>query len=94
MDLNQFANPELLALGGGIFAANFIFPKIVDKLSGNPQVGDWADYIGNGLLIAAGSLLIAKSKDKNLKSVGMAVGAVGVSNFVGMIYNAMTKGAN
>jgi len=92
MKVSKVVDPKLIGMGLGVFAATFISAQMVDYLDDQPAVGEYAREIAGAVLTVGGSLLMGT---KDTKTVGLAMGAAGVSTVAsGIVRRLMGKPAS
>lgn len=76
MKVSNVVDPKLIGMGLGVFGATFLSAQLVDYLDDQPTVGEYAREIAGAILTVGGSLLMG---NKETKTIGLAMGATGVS---------------
>lgn len=78
MKFDKVVDPKLIGMGLGVFGATFLSTQMVDMLGDQPTpfVREYAREITGALLTVGGTFLMG---GRETKTVGLAVGAAGVS---------------
>jgi hypothetical protein len=88
MKMSNVVDPKLIGMGLGVFAATFLSAQLVDKLDDQTGfVGDYAREIAGAVLTVGGSLLMG---NKETKTIGLAMGATGVSTVASGLVRRIT----
>ena len=88
-DVKNIIDPKLLGMGVGVFAAGFAKDQVADALSQvrNNTLREFAlEVTGVGLAVV-GTMLMG---NRDLKNIGLAVGAVGISSVASGLYRRVT----
>lgn len=87
MKASKLVDPQLIGMGLGVFGATFLSAQLVDFLDDQPTVGEYAREIAGAVLTVGGSLLMA---NKETKTIGLAMGATGVSTVASGLVRRLT----
>lgn len=88
--MKQVVNPELIPMGLGVFGSTFLATQLGDLLEqqANPLVVEYRRELVGAILTVGGTLMMRGSKE--LRTVGMAIGATGVAAIVsGLVRRVM-----
>lgn len=79
LNLKQVVDPELIPMGLGVFGSTFLATQLGDLLEkqANPVVVEYRRELVGAILMVGGTLMMRGSKE--LRTVGMAIGATGVA---------------
>lgn len=87
MKASNLVDPQLIGMGLGVFGATFLSAQLVDFLDDQPTVGEYAREITGAVLTIGGSLLMG---NKDTKTIGLAMGATGVSTIASGLARRLT----
>lgn len=87
MKASKIVDPQLIGMGLGVFGATFLSAQLVDFLDDKPTVGEYAREIAGAVLTVGGSLLMG---NKDTKTIGLAMGAAGVSTVASGLVRRLT----
>lgn len=87
MKVSKVVDPKLIGMGLGVFGATFLSSQLVDYLDDQPTVGEYAREIAGAVLTVGGSLLMG---NKETKTIGLAMGAAGVSTVASGLVRRLT----
>lgn len=87
MKVSKVVDPKLIGMGLGVFGATFLSAQLVDFLDDQPTVGEYAREIAGAVLTVGGSLLMG---NKETRTVGLAMGATGVSTVASGLVRRIT----
>lgn len=87
MKASKLVDPQLIGMGLGVFGATFLSAQLVDLLDDQPTVGEYAREIAGAVLTVGGSLLMG---NKETKTIGLAMGATGVSTVASGLVRRLT----
>lgn len=87
MKVSNVVDPKLIGMGLGVFGATFLSAQMVDYLDDQPAVSEYAREIAGAVLTVGGSLLMG---NKETKTVGLAMGAAGVSTVASGLVRRIT----
>src|SRR5690606_30882118 len=87
MKASKLIDPKLIGMGLGVFGATFLSAQLVDFLDDQPTVGEYAREIAGAVLTVGGSLLMG---NKETRTVGLAMGATGVSTVASGLVRRIT----
>lgn len=94
VNLKKVVNPQLVTMGLGVFGATFLATQLGDLLEKqtNPLVVDYRRELVGAALTIGGTMLMSGG-GRELRSVGMAVGATGVASVASGLARRLTDGS-
>lgn len=94
MNLKKVVNPQLITMGLGVFGATFLATQLGDLLEKqtNPLVVNYRRELVGAVLTVGGTMLMSGG-GRELRSVGMAVGATGVASVASGLARRLSDGS-
>lgn len=95
MNLKKVVNPQLITMGLGVFGATFLATQLGDLLEKqtNPLVVDYRRELVGAVMTVGGTMLMSGGGGRELRSVGMAIGATGVASVASGLARRLSDGS-